>query len=537
MKYRSFASLDGSMPGKQKLLSFMKRLGNSTSEGYRTPFFSGKDERETLHAWFEVVKDSKYGDLENSSLQKAGPYYSGQFETWEHTLQPYYDGGTLEPFDLTGSWMPTSLRNAAEWVITDITQYTGTLKPLSIHTAVDLATRNTNLGLPYFTSDWESSVIEKYVRRGKALLDGKSTTLFPFVLFRRVQPGGYATAEKPIPSKQRPVWGADHADTFAGLVMLKPLVEGLKRHPDFVHLRGMDETSYALSQLQGQGYTASIDLQQCDATFKSRMLMLSFYVLSRLYPTISSLYWERLYWYYMSGDLVTPNGVVEGAHGLPSGCVWTNLAETVALRALYYEFMVSGQHTEFRIFGNGDDGLLISSKPIDRDALQNHLNQYGLILNAEKTLISQEEFNYLQMHFRGDGGVMPTVRMLTRIIWAERGVDTNKVGMSVKNFWSLNALSKLENCKRHPNFEEFVYFVKQGDKFGLDITELLDVRVDQRPELVGSLAYNESTGIRGWKSVEILASTDPRISRGGESSNADEGERILIPSESSEKTE
>jgi hypothetical protein len=186
------------------------------------------------------------------------------------------------------------------------------------------------------------------------------------------------------------------------------------------------------------------------------------------------------------------------------------MAETVALRALY-QYFAKMYDLKADIFGNGDDALIRTEKPFDPNKLFDTIRTMGMVPNEDKTTVSSDEFNYLQMTFRGEGGVMATTRMLTRILFAERGVDVNKAGMSVKNFWTLNTLSKLENCKRHPNFKEFVEFVQTGDQFGLDVSELLDVTVTDRGFTGGS---DTVEGIGGWESVKILNRTTGKAEDG-----------------------
>ena len=156
---------------------------------------------------------------------------------------------------------------------------------------------------------------------------------------------------------------------------------------------------------------------------------------------------------------------------MPSGVAFTNLLETLVFRAIARGMFADQGIYHFKIYQNGDDGLYLSDGKLDTERASRYWKQFGLILNAAKSQNDEFRCSYLQRHFYGEDGwraVMSTNRMLVRILYSERDPGIERTGLRPRDFWTVNKIVKLENCKRHPNFPEFVDFVKRGDEGMLD---------------------------------------------------------------------
>jgi len=362
------------------------------------------------------------------------------------------------------------------------------------------------------SSEWSEENLRFYIPRSKDLVAGLPIELYPFVLFRRVQPNGFEKEDGTVSAKQRPVWGSDHAETFAGLTILYPFLERMKRLDEFSHLLGIDYLEKVLmGYFPRYKWRISLDFSALDSTFGPRWLLsgLSF-VQDVMDVNLSFL--EQLYHYYSEGSIITPGGTRQGTHGLPSGCTMTNLFETLCLHALTTSYLNELGIQDHKVFQNGDDGLILTNVELDLDHMAAFFKTRGLVLNVSKTMQSQTEARYLQRQFvrsQGDRAVMSTTRMLGRIVYAERGVDVEKVGMSVAQFWILNTISKLENCKRHPYFSEFVNFVKRGDKFGLSPT-LVSGKTSTGNEIFRAVSGSPEleSGFESMETVRLLTLPD-----------------------------
>jgi len=494
--------------GRKAAFASVARL-NIENDGYRTPLFKRDEPRSVLRAWHNVLGVTLYDELENTESSKFGPYYHRPFHEWSQNLEAYYRYGNS---DVDWKLARDSIHVSGDYVVSLLRRHFSKLSPITITAAVDSARRNTNLGLPRFTSNWRQAIVHEYAMRAEQLLDGKDV-LYPFVLFRRVQPGGYWNDRSvKCPAKNRPVWGADHAETFAGLTILKPLLDALSRVDEYAHLRGDDYVDAEVRKLQQKyRFYISLDFQAADATFGPQLIAFGLSILHQLVD-IPDSYTQLIWKYYCSGEVVTPQGVKSGTHGIASGVTFTNILETLVFKELTLSFLhEQGLHQglDFKTLNNGDDGVIFSNTEIDIKSLAAYYAKFGLGLNESKTTQSDSTVNYLQRQWirgSGNGGVMSTCRMLGRILFAERGISVEKEGMGVGEFWTLNTIMKLENCKHHPKFEEFVHFVALGDD--LHLQRARDHLYESLHTIRGYATNEDSTssesGLARFETVRVL---------------------------------
>jgi len=462
----------GGLTGFANAMAVQRRIGSADDSGYRTPLFGDTDPLTVASKWKRRIVSKSFADLEIVEAKKVGPYFNRPFDEWSSNLGNYY---VHEPHDYDNKWWENDpdMRDAMIEEITALTKLTKRkIRPLSILEGFRISRKGTNLGFPYVTSTWSEQVIGHYLRRAQLLLEGKDPTLYPFIMFKRVQPGG---PDREM-AKQRPVWGSDHAETFAGISVLNPLLRVLSFSQEFSHLLGIDKLELVLKGILPRApWKFSLDLGQADATFGPKWLLLGLEIMSQLVE-LDDRYLRSVFNYYSNGDLLTPNGIYKGIHGLPSGVAFTNILEIFGFRTMArYAFKkMNIKCTHY--FQNGDDGLYLTSEPFEPTDMAEIYQRYGLVVNPDKSGMSSDDASYLQRHFRrihDYQAVMSTNRMLGRILYSERGVDVAKVGMSVRDYWTLNTIMKLENCKRHPDFHKFVDFVRAGDVGGLDPSPIL----------------------------------------------------------------
>jgi hypothetical protein len=506
MGYRVSSSAElSALKGYKTAMAISRRIGTADDAGYRTPLFGNEDPFAVLRRWERFVASGNFSELELKEAQKFGPYYNRPFGEWKDTLSKYFDHAERQ-FDLD-AWKAEwpNLIAAYEEEVSYLRQFLPRkLRPLSISDAFKVSRKNTNLGFPDATSNWRLANVGSYLRRSESLLLGRETMLYPFIMFKRVQPGGPDRND----AKQRPVWGADHAETFAGIAVLNVVLNELRNVPGFEHLAGIDQLESALqSNLQNYQFKFGLDLSSLDATFGPLWILLGLSLLNELVD-VPLAYLQQVFTYYSTGALLTPDGIYNGTHGMPSGVAFTNLLETLALRVMARHSLRQQGVTDFMIYQNGDDGAYLTNEQLDSDILERDYATYGLILNAQKSGNAADQLSYLQRHFylvEGYKAVMSTVRMLGRILYAERGISTEKVGLSVREFWTLNTISKLENCKRHPQFVEFVEFVASGDKWKLDPRPVLgkDIRDVEGFSAFGDSVYGTS-GLAEFETVKVL---------------------------------
>lgn len=169
--------------------------------------------------------------------------------------------------------------------------------------------------------------------------------------------------------------------------------------------------------------------------------------------------------------LVTPDGILYGPHGIPSGSAYTNETGSVVQYGISQDFDEELTNSQTQ----GDDGAYATSDP---EALKDHFRSYGLVVNDDKSYISDDFVVYLQNLYHKDymkdgiiSGIYPVYRALLRIVYQERFNDFSEDEISGKDYYAIRTLSILENVKHHPLFKELVNYVVKLDKYNLEVSD------------------------------------------------------------------
>jgi len=418
-------------------------------------------------------------ELEMVERSKIGPFRRSAYADYAEDVHSYFNVPPLnqETVDHLLNSMSTEAvtRFHYEGMVSSII-------PTNLTEALKNAKRNTNLGLPAFTSNWKPEILKDYVGRAASLLRGGDAPLYPFVLFHRSQPKG------PDEWKDRVVWGADHAETFLGLCYLKPFLESMSQAPEMAAWKGIDWVDESLRRaMRIHPYTISLDFSGFDKTISPSLMHLGVTWLSKY---VAPSYREpllKLGSFYSSGALVTPEGVISGIHGMPSGVALTNLIDTVvnmiiSIQVIFDTFGIPtwspmNRHRTYQF--HGDDAVICLPHPVtdsDLTRLVNCYEKYGLKVSASKTYIGEESCHYLQRLWTPqESAVMSTMRVLGRLLYTERRtglsrfMDTGEFGTEAtdetrRNVEALIGVMKIENCNKHPLFDMFVWFVQNSNK-------------------------------------------------------------------------
>lgn len=502
------------LKGFSTALRIQRGFETQVDDGLRSPIFKDEDARYVLNQWNGFQSEQNLGELahlEQIENEKTGPFFRQPWSEWKHVLADYFRYED-ESFSL-GPDASREIERAFEDYVSNVRRVTKrVLHPTPPELTMKRVRKNTNLGFPDVTSNWKAANLGHYISRANDLFKGKRTALYPFVLFRRVQPGGPERKD----AKQRPVWGADHAESFCNLGILHVLIDALRSHIEWADLQGIDYLEHVLTNsLPLYPGKLSLDLSAADKGVSPRLLRLGLRVVNELVAVPTPLL-EQTYEYYVAGRILTPDGLWGGSHGLPSGVAWTNLLERFIFGIIARVAARRQGVNDGTFFQNGDDGLYLTEKVLDSDKFAETFKEFGLDMNVAKSSNATDYCSYLQRHFYESLGwtaIMSTNRMLGRILYQESGgaiTDYLEANIAIKTFWSLNTIMKLENCKRHPLFGTFVKFVQTGDKYGLDISGIVSKEVDL-PRDYGVLGHNpdedsvNSRGLMKFETVKLLA--------------------------------
>lgn len=341
-----------------------------------------------------------------------------------------------------------------------------TLHAVSAEAAFRDMPRGTNLGFPFFSSDY-SEYGQATLELAREALRGFRLEIPPCLLYWRGQPRGL----EEIP-KQRTVWGYPHWITILELMLQIPMLHALRRRIEFaawVGARAVDEGVTTL--LDTSGYDVlSIDFSGFDASV-SRVLI------ERVFDIIRGWFSSREVYLinfvekaFLEIGLWTPNGVqVDRNGGVPSGSGLTNLIDSlVQLLAINYFAYLTRNRVEIALV-QGDDGVYSFEEQWSLDQTHEILNSLGLNASSDKGGVSTNTVYYLQnvhsKEFRKDGvcvGIRPLMKVLNGMLSYER-FHTKWDSADDTIRWR----QQLQAASRHPSFTKAVRWLYDNDRLSI----------------------------------------------------------------------
>jgi hypothetical protein len=430
--------------------------------------------------------------MEEQNRSKFGPRSIAV--PWNDRKSSIYKSYTKEhPFMRKIEYIPTPIKR---------------LRPLSEQSAKKYIKRSTNAGLPTM------------LKKG-TILDSNSIQnpfYWPCVLFTRTQEN----------LKTRNVWGFGLDDILYEMRFYRPILEFQRKLPWRAALRKADDVDKAITKLilyaiERNFELLSIDFKDYDNSVKAKG---HYWVFMKYF---SSLFQEgfkaELYsimWNFTHIPIVTPDGILEGSHGIPSGSTFTNEVGSVWQHfvAQDYNQYLNEEIVQFDQ-QQGDDGAYAVE---DAEDFKEFFKLHGVIVNDEKSYISKNFIIYLQNLYHLDyitkdeqnqdiiRGIYPTYRALLRIVYLERFTDISVVdNLKGSDYFACRTLQILETCKHHPLFKELCLYVKELDKFSLDVSDqgisaYVKLREFQEGKDVRFTEYKrgDSTSIKDFESYKLI---------------------------------
>lgn len=385
--------------------------------------------------------------IEETQLSKLGPRSIAQ--SWEERKESVYKYFTYP-------WKEYSEPLAQ-------VERLGSLRPLDPASAAKHLPNATSSGLPYMRR--KGLVKEIAVRDLHDLLRKR----FPSVMFTRTQEG----------RKTRTVFGVPIANVIYESMYYRPYLGVARKNGWRSALHGPDAVDVAVTQLINHALATSIKLVSID--FSSYDQSISPALQADAFTYIKSHFQEKYHDVidiieddFRSLGLLTPDGIVEGDHGVPSGSAFTNELDSIVQFLIARRVYAEAVAHYFQI--QGDDGAYAVADP---ERLFDGFGQFGLAVNKEKSDISPHYLVFLQRFYSPKyrrstgiiGGIYPVARAFNRLCHMERFTDLEREGITGRDFFSIRALAILENCKYHPWFRRLVRTVLRYDREGLKFTD------------------------------------------------------------------
>lgn len=476
---------------KAKLIQNLRGTVEGSDVVVVTPLGKNNDPNSLLSGWDKVFHDnvsrmnSTLLEIEESNRGKYGPRsIQKPWKERKESLEAYFRNQTATPVSSS-----VSLGNK--------------LRPLSVSNATQLLKNSTNSGLPWYTR--KSDIKEDLMSDFEYYLDRQD----PCVLFTRTQEQG----------KTRNVWGYPSADTLNEMRFYAPLLDYQKKLSWRAALNSPDSVDRGVTNLVNNAMIngqklVSIDFSSYDASVGKELQKVSFeYVKSLFQPGFAEEI-EYIAHRFNTIGIVTPDGIWQGPHGVPSGSTFTNEVDSLAQFSVISNL---GTVDESTMQIQGDDGAYA----VWADSLENTFKgfeQHGLKVNEEKSITADDHVVYLQKLYHNDyrlsdgliGGIYSTYRALSRLVYQERWSNFVDEGISGEDYYSLRAISILENCKYHPLFEELVKYVVEIDDKNLRFTEnglRSYIRMQQKDGTVGNITnqYGDKGNIKSFASYKLIS--------------------------------
>jgi len=372
----------------------------------------------------------------------------------------------------------------------------GRLRPIALAKAATYIKKPTNAGLPTMQS--KGAVLDDTLNSMSRLLKLN----LPCVPFTRTQEN----------NKTRLVWGYPLAYVLDEMRFYRPILEHQRKQDYRAALRTADEIDFSITKLINHAVSKELKLISLDFSSydDSTKKTLQDYAFLSYFPSLfQNQYHREIAQHgirYNTVGLVTPDGILRGPHGTPSGSAYTNEVGSVILYGIALQYKEPLEFFQFQ----GDDAAVAA---LDPEALKDHFRSYGLNVNDMKSFVSDKYIVYLQNlyheDYQKDGlirGIYPTYRALLRIVYQERFNDFSEYEISGKDYYAIRTLSILENVKHHPLFKEFVEYVVKLDKYNLDVSDqglssYVKMREKQDGKDVRFTEYKRGDGL-GIKSFE-----------------------------------
>jgi hypothetical protein len=317
--------------------------------------------------------------------------------------------------------------------------------------------------------------------------------------------------------KTRTVWGYPSADTLNEMKFYRPLLQYQRNLPWRTSLLGPEAVNHSITNLLKSAneldqYLLSIDFRLYDACLKEHLQKVSFDYIRGKFQTDYHAVLHDIEERMLTIGLVTPDGVLGGPHGMPSGSTFTNEVDSIA----QYECATSLGISPEQLNVQGDDGVYRLTQP---DILKEGFNDFGLSVNEEKSYVRKDSSVYLQNlysldYVQSDGivrGIYPTYRALSKIIYPERFDKFSDDSIGGADYYSIRTISILENCSEHPLFIDLVKFIAKLDRYKLSYSQKGLFNYIQRikkssgsEDLILHKPESRVAGLNSFKTVKIL---------------------------------
>ena len=497
--------IDGTITGSDKIV--LTPVGKRLDEGDGI--------LTTWNKFFESLDKSSWPEelitMEENQISKIGPRSIAiPWEQRKQSVYDYYEPSTANK-DCKPGDSPVKTRDLSR------------LRPVNNETALKKIKKNTAASLPTMEKKGEAlegmpSPMDKNggykwkQMSGDPLEPNKiSTLLWPAVLYTRTQEQG----------KTRGVWGISLEQILSEIKFFLPVLDWMKKQPWLAALLGPEEVNDRMdtiirSAISRDELIVSTDFSSFDASTKGAISDCAWNEYISLFQEQYHGYLFTVKYDFNNVPLASPDGILSGYHGTPSGSMNTTPIGSLAHAILMKSYGTIELDESLILI---DDGCLVLKDSADVAKYLDHCESWGYSTNADKTFVSGICAIFLQHLYHPalsvDGkikGVYPISRAFNRLCYLERFVTFVKDGLKGEEYFAIRSLSILECTKYHPSFEQFVKFWLSLDKYPLLPSSESVVKYVRRLEgtegtegIIKNQYGDDLQGIKSWRSYQLIS--------------------------------
>jgi len=457
---QSFMDLNISNDAKRKISQILERVVSGNSVVFSAPYVKDRTAESILSGLDDIFNkhaslcNEQLMDLEMSNRSKYGPMSLAK--PWKDRRESLY----------SSFYGITSKRNFAPFLLSEPKR----LRPITSEIAVGNLKNDSNSGLPDVTK--KKNVKDSF--KGYTLDDFYTAISgnyqnFACILFTRTQES----------LKTRNVWGFAVLVTLYEMLFYRPVLDIQRKQDWRAALRTPDDVNLGVTKLIDYSISKglsilSIDFSGYDNSVKHTLITNAFKTISNSFQAKYGKYIDLICDFFINVGIITPDGILHGPHGVPSGSTFTNEVDSIVQFGIAREcdFIDNVQLSQIQ----GDDGLYCC---LNANRVIEHFLSYGLNVNKDKSYIALNWAVYLQQLFHEDYrdekgiicGIYPLYRALNRILYLESFDNFSEWNISGTDYFSIRTISIMEQCKHHPLFREFVTYVWSLDKYKLEVSD------------------------------------------------------------------
>jgi len=482
------------------VLSNISNIERGNDQVLLTPMGKINTPEAILQGWDSVyeglITENKLTDtlmrIESENRSKYGP--RSIQKNWEQRKESLYDYFKLPKIDLTKIDL---LYKAVE----DL-KLKSVLRPLTAENAIKFLKNNTSSGLPLLRPGRIAK--QQPISEIEEQLDQS----IPSMTYTRTQEN----------DKTRNVWGFPFCWKLEEMKFYQSLLQYQKKLPWRSALRTPEDVDSAITDcinkaMSTGAYLVSIDFSAYDASIHPEIQKACFKYISDLFQSWHLPEIDRIRHNFTNIPIVTPDGLLTGPHGVPSGSTFTNEVDSIAqfLVSLTFPLVILVKQIQ------GDDGVYVTFTP---EELQLWFGGFCFDVNDQKTMKSLTECTFLQKYYspvyvNNETGIIPgiysTYRALLRLVYQERFTDLKECGLEKEDYFAIRSITILENCKHHPYFKDLVRYVLSIDDYletdfsGQTLQKYVELTSDTASGRIFKNQYGDDVmGIQNFETFKII---------------------------------